>query len=105
MKARNFKDLSGPVLADPKRRANVERIRKAALREHARFELAELRKQRGRTQVQLAEALGVEQTSVSRAERSADPQLSTLREYIEALGGHLELAAVFDDGERVVLEV
>ena len=104
MKVRNFKELSEPIMADPKRRANVERRRKETLRELVSYQLAELRKHRGRTQAELAEALGVEQPSVSRAEHSTDPQLSTLRQYVEALGGHLELVAVFE-GERLALEV
>lgn len=105
MKYRNVRELIDPIKADPKRRANLERHRKEALREHVRYELAELRKSRGRTQVELAAALGVEQPTVSRTERrSSDPHLSTLRQYVEALGGHLEIAAVID-GERLVLDV
>jgi hypothetical protein len=41
---------------------------------------------------------------VSALEHSEDPKLSTLREYIEALGGRLEIAAVFND-ERFELKV
>jgi predicted transcriptional regulator len=54
------------------------------------------------TQVQLAEQLGISQGNVSRLEARSDIYLSTLRAYIEALGGHLEIAAVFDD-ERVAV--
>jgi DNA-binding Xre family transcriptional regulator len=62
--------------------------------------LAELRQSRKITQVQLADALGISQGNVSRLETRSDVYLSTLRSYVEALGGHLELAAVFPD-ERV----
>lgn len=102
---RNFSELREKLYADPERRAAVERHRVETLRELAHYELAELRRLRGRTQVQVAEALGVEQPSVSRTERGADPQLSTLRDYIEALGGHLELVATFDNGERVAIDL
>jgi hypothetical protein len=44
-----------------------------------------------------AELLGISQGNVSRLEGRSDVYLSTLRSYIEALGGHLEIAAVFDD--------
>ncbi len=66
--------------------------------------LAELRQSRHVTQVQLAETLGITQGNVSRLEARSDVYLSTLRSYVEALGGHLEIAAVFGD-ERVPVEV
>lgn len=66
--------------------------------------LAALRQSRNVTQVQLAETLGISQGNVSRLEARSDVYLSTLHSYVEALGGHLEIAAVFDDG-RVVVQV
>jgi hypothetical protein len=45
----------------------------------------------------LAEALDVSQPNVSRIEHQDDVFLSTLRSYVEALGGRLEVRAVFDD--------
>jgi predicted transcriptional regulator len=47
------------------------------------------------TQVELADVLGVRQPNVSRIERQEDLFVSTLRQYVEALGGRLELTAVF----------
>lgn len=61
--------------------------------------LADLREARKTTQVVLAEAIGVSQTRVSRIEREDDLYISTLRRYVQALGGQLELRAVFDDDE------
>ncbi len=49
------------------------------------------------TQQVLAEALDVSQPNVSRIEHQDDVFLSTLRSYVEALGGRLEVRAVFDD--------
>lgn len=69
-----------------------------ALREA--LELAELRKAIGLTQVDVAGKLGVSQGNVSELERREDLYLSTLREYVEALGGKLELTAVFDEDRR-----
>lgn len=66
--------------------------------------LAQLRQSRHITQVQLAETLGISQGNISRLETRSDVYLSTLRGYIEALGGHLEIAAVFDDA-RVTVDV
>jgi DNA-binding XRE family transcriptional regulator len=58
--------------------------------------LAELRKARALTQVQIAENLDVSQAQVSRIEKQADLYLSTLARYIEATGGRLEINAIFD---------
>ncbi len=66
--------------------------------------LAQLRRSRHVTQVQLAETLAISQGNVSRLEARSDVYLSTLRSYVEALGGHLEIAAVFDD-DRVAVQI
>jgi hypothetical protein len=52
--------------------------------------------------VDVAGRLGVSQGNVSELERREDLYLSTLREYVEALGGTLELTAVFDDERRAI---
>jgi transcriptional regulator with XRE-family HTH domain len=64
--------------------------------------LRELRAGRGVTQVELASRLGKSQGNVSELERREDVYLSSLREYIEALGGRLEVTAVFDDDRQIV---
>jgi len=62
-------------------------------------ELAELRRARGLTQTQVARSLEIEQGAVSRLERRDDLFLSTLSDYIQALGGELRLVASFPDGD------
>ena len=64
--------------------------------------LSRLREARGMTQVEVADTLGVSQSNVSRIERQDDLYLSTLREYVEAMGGRLHLAAVFPE-QTIVL--
>jgi transcriptional regulator with XRE-family HTH domain len=64
--------------------------------------LAKLREAREMTQQGVAEVLNVSQANVSRIERQEDLYLSTLSSYIAALGGRLEVRAVFPD-ESVVL--
>jgi DNA-binding XRE family transcriptional regulator len=94
-KTRNFNELRERARQhDPDWDANVTERRRAI--EDA-LALAELRQTRHLTQVQLAEHLGISQGNVSRLEGRSDVYLSTLRSYVEALGGHLEIAAVFDD--------
>jgi transcriptional regulator with XRE-family HTH domain len=60
--------------------------------------LDELRVAREWTQQQLAQALQMNQAAVSKMERRTDMYISTLAKFIEAMGGHLEIRAVFPDG-------
>ena len=66
--------------------------------------LDELRKSRGVTQVDVAKIMEIGQGNVSSLEHRQDVFISTLREYIAALGGELEVAAVFDD-ERIPIAI
>jgi DNA-binding XRE family transcriptional regulator len=66
--------------------------------------LKQVRELLGKTQVEVAEALEVSQGQVSETERREDYLLSTLRRYVEALGGTLEVIANFGE-KRVRLRV
>lgn len=63
--------------------------------------LQELRKRKHVTQKDLAELLGINQENVSRLERRKDLRLSTIREYVEALGGEIKIVAVFPNEQSV----
>ena len=63
----------------------------------------ELRHARKLTQARLAKALGITQDGVSRLEKRSDLLLSTLRGYVEAMGGSLSLIAEFPDRKPVML--
>ncbi len=65
--------------------------------------LRELREALTLTQTRIAETLGIGQDSVSRLEKRSDLLLSTLRSYVEAMGGHLSLIADFPGHEPVSL--
>jgi DNA-binding XRE family transcriptional regulator len=99
--AKPFRNLKEQVLARPGARAQVEEYGRAI---DAALRLAELRAQRGLTQQDLANALNVSQRRVSALEHQSDLYLSTLKGYIEMLGGKLEIVASFPD-RRVKLEV
>ena len=66
--------------------------------------LKELRTNAQQTQVDLALALGVGQDAISRLEQRSDMLLSTLRLYIESLGGKLQLVAQFPGRPPVLLD-
>lgn len=62
---------------------------------------AKLRKARRLTQVEIAKRLGIAQENVSRLENRSDMLVSTLRDYIRAMGGDLRLVALFP-GEKAL---
>ena len=80
-------------------RAQLKRDAHAELQ---RIGFEKLRDARRQTQVAVAKKLGVGQGSVSRIEKQSDFLLSTLREYVDALGGQLELRAVFPEGDFII---
>jgi hypothetical protein len=66
-----------------------------AKRELLDMDLRAVRELAGKTQVDVAKATKMAQSDVSKAEHREDHRLSTLRRYIEALGGELEVVARF----------
>lgn len=66
--------------------------------------LKDLRQAVARTQEELAATLGVGQDTISRLEKRSDMLLSTLRRYVEAMGGKLELVAQFPNRPPVVID-
>ena len=79
----------------PERKARIEKRVQQAM---AEMPLAELRQARHVTQQQLAEALKIKQASVSKMESQTDMYISTMRKYIQAMGGELEIVAKFPEG-------
>ncbi len=99
MNRRKFSELRAQTVRTPGAEAKVAAY-KSAMRDVLAIE--ELRAGRRLTQEQVAEALGVSQANVSQIEHQDNIYLRTLSSYIEALGGQLEVRAVFPD-ETVVL--
>jgi transcriptional regulator with XRE-family HTH domain len=91
--AKKFRDL---VEAMPAERQ--ERIRRAADEMLADMPLHELRRARELSQEHVAAAMGQGQSAISRLERRSEMYISTLRRYVHALGGELEIIARFPDG-------
>lgn len=91
--AKKFSDLVAKM--SPERRARAQARAQEIMTEMA---LQELRRARELSQVQLAEALGEKQPNISQLEQRTDMYVSTLRKYIEAMGGELEIIARFPEG-------
>jgi DNA-binding XRE family transcriptional regulator len=87
---------------DPARRAKVDARAAELIAEE--MTLRDLRRALERTQVHLARELGVKQETISRLEKRSDMLLSTLRSYVEAMGGELDLVARFPDRPPVRLK-
>ncbi len=95
MKTTNWKDIKNKKLS-PETQARVNARVIAALRE---LPLAELRRARELSQQTLAEVMGVSQSEISKIEHRSDVYVSTLRSFIEAMGGELAIIARFPEGE------
>jgi transcriptional regulator with XRE-family HTH domain len=90
--AKPFSELRAKMSPDAQKRARAaaeELIKDMALQE--------LRSARQTTQENLARVLHVNQAAISKLERRTDMYISTLRSYIEAMGGELEIIARFND--------
>ncbi|HYT10179.1 MAG TPA: helix-turn-helix transcriptional regulator [Mycobacteriales bacterium] len=77
----------------PDRVARRARMREDMLAAVSGAQLAEIRKQLGITQAQLAEATGLTQARISQIENGAATSLDVLRAYITGLGGHVDIVA------------
>ncbi len=91
--AKKFKDIPTKMTDTQRQRAEA---RAAAMQ--AEMPLHELRRARELTQTTLSEMLGIKQANVSKIEQRTDLLISTLRRYVEALGGTLEVVARFPEG-------
>ena len=92
--ARKFEELQAKM--SPQARARSDALFEQLV---AEMPLHELRQARELSQVKLAQALNVNQAAVSKMEHRTDMYISTLRGYIRAMGGDLDIVARFPDGE------
>jgi len=91
--AKSFNTLKKKL--SPESLARVKTRIETALRE---MPLAELRQARQLTQEKIAQNLKIKQASVSKMETQTDMYISTMRKYVEAMGGELEIIAKFPEG-------
>jgi len=100
-KTGDFQEVIDEMRKDPEAAAEMD-ARRAGL--GAAMRLNQLRERRKQTQAGLAKILNTSQANVSRMERSENPYLETLADFVGALGARLEINAVFED-EVVPLKV
>lgn len=90
---KNFKTLRKKMSSSAQ-----ERSRALAAKYRSEMALDELREAREMTQVHLAKMLGVNQAAVSKLERRTDMYVSTLQDFVRAMGGELKITARFPEG-------
>jgi hypothetical protein len=98
MKLHKWSDTLAKSRVSPQRRARIEAEVDQGLLEMN----LQVRKAAGITQANIAAKTGMPQADVSRTESREDHRFSTLRRYVKALGGELEVSAVVN-GQRVRL--
>jgi DNA-binding XRE family transcriptional regulator len=91
--AKNFRELEMKMSTEARGRSDAK-----AKKMLAEIPLDELREAREMTQVHLAKILGVNQAAVSKLERRADMYVSTLQDFVRAMGGELKITACFPEG-------
>ncbi len=94
--ARKLDDIMAALPEERRQRVQARAMELATLKD--------LRQAVQQTQEQLAATLGVRQDTISRLEKRSDMLLSTLRHYIESMGGKLELVAQFPNRPPVLIE-
>ena len=92
--AHKWKDIRKPLTPEAEKRIQ-ESVKEAV----AVMTLHQLREARSLTQVNLAKVLQINQGAVSKMEKRADMYVSTLRNFIQAMGGQLQVKAIFPEGE------
>ena len=93
----NFSELTRDFT--PERRQGIDEMKRELV---AEMPLHELRRARAMTQRDLARTLNVNQPAVSKLEQRTDVYVSSLRSYIEAVGGRLRIVAEFPEGEVAI---
>ncbi len=91
--AKNFKTLREKMSPEAR-----ERSSRLAAKYRSQMPLDELREARAMTQQHLARILKVNQAAVSKMERRTDMYVSTLQDFVQAMGGELKITASFPEG-------
>ena len=93
----SFSKLRDQVLSRP---GGAEAMAKARAETMKEIRLYELRHAEAMRQIEQTGRIGITPDAIADLERLEDLRVSTLRDYLEALGARLELVAVLDDEDR-----
>jgi transcriptional regulator with XRE-family HTH domain len=93
------KSLDDKLAALPAKRRSRVQARAAEL-----ATLKDLRLAAEQTQQELAQALGVRQDTISRLEQRSDMLISTMRRYVEAMGGSIDIVVKFPNRPSIKLD-
>ncbi len=85
----------------PEKRAEIRRKAKEKI---VAIRLQHLRETRHVTQDRIANSMGISHAALSRLERRPNITIGALQRYVEALGGRLEVRAVFKEDTQEILE-
>lgn len=88
---------SGPNEIYRKEAALLKRIEMLLLEQRKPIKMRELRELSGKTQKDMSELMGQRQSSISKFENRSDVQLSSVENFVTALGGRLEIKVHFED--------
>ena len=101
---RNFQDVIDKLRQDPERARRMDALTARYEAEQRAFQLSELRRALGLTQVELAALIGRSQTTISQLENGETAlSIDTLRSIVTQLGGTIEIIAVFEN-QRIPLD-
>lgn len=101
---RNFQDVVDKLRQDPERARRMDALAANYEAEQRAFQLSELRRALGVTQVELATLIGRSQTTISQLENGETAlSIDTLRSIVTQLGGTIEIVAVFEN-QRIPLD-
>ena len=101
---RNFQDVIDKLRQDPERARRMDALTARYEAEQRAFQLSELRRALGLTQVELAALIGRSQTTISQLENGETAlSIDTLRSIVTQLGGTIEIVAVFEN-QRIPID-
>lgn len=102
---KGWEEVTAKRRSDPAYAERIAAEKRKAMREIHEYNLAELRRIAEFTQREVALRMGIDQSRVSRVENEEDMKLSTLKAYIEALGGQIRVVAELPDQDPFPLAI
>ena len=87
----------------PERRQRILEEADRLQQEYQALTIKQIRKEKNLTQQKLADLLGIRQASIAATENQQDFLISTLRKFLSAMGGDLDLVAQFPNEDPIII--